>query len=63
MRNGGQPSGLLKINIILSFADVLLIGCVGTVIEKAGDFLAKSPEKSFFIGRAKKGFEVPLGSG
>ena len=63
MRNGGQPSGLLKINIILSFVDVLLIGCVGTVIEKAGDFLTKSPENGFFIGRAEKGFEVPPGSG
>ena len=63
MRIGGQPSGLLKINIILSFADVLLIGCVGTVIERAGDFLAKSPENGFFIGRAEKGFEVPPGSG
>jgi len=47
----------------LSFADVLLIGCVGTVIEKAGDFLTKSPENGFFIGRAEKGFEVPPGSG
>lgn len=54
---------ILKINIILSFADVLLIGCVGTVIEKAGDFLTKSPENGFFIGRAEKGFEVPPGSG
>jgi len=47
----------------LSFADVLLIGCVGTVIEKAGDFLTKSPENGFFIGRAEKGFEAPPGSG
>ena len=54
---------ILKINIILSFADVLLIGCVGTVIEKAGDFLTKSPENGFFIGRAEKGFEVPPASG
>ena len=54
MRNGGQPSRLLKINIILSFADVLLIGCIGTVIEKAGDFLAKSPEKSFVSGGLRK---------
>ena len=54
MRNGGQPSGLLKINIILSFADVLLIGCVGTVIEKRGIFWREALKKAFLSGGLRK---------